>query len=974
MVRRLFQLMALLMMGACGGGGAASPPTMPPPTNSDPGVPLNSANAVNSAVVSVSLVEASVQLALAAVNPFIDAIEDDLLSLTVACGSGGNVSVSILDRDSSAAASIGDTATVVWGGGCFSGELNAVADGTISLTLLDYWKGNSGALFFVADVTLSDFIISGTATSTTNAAFQLDLVMRHSNVELLQIHVNNSRRLRIEVPSAGLDESMTAALIRRELFSSATGTSDRPYTVDASLTVSSGFLGGDLNCSTPRTLASPNSSHEPLSGEFLCTGATLSKVRVNSDRVDRTAPITLEVDVDGSGGYVGVTNSNGNRVFWSDLAEGGLFTSRLRIPASAVVPSAPTLTPLIVPLAVNDMQYAAGVDRVYATTDTAFLELDPDTLQILRTLAVADRPGAVGLSDDETVAWIALDDVSRLQKIDLLTMTTGTSFALGDSTIAGFGPRDVYRIRVAPGSTDLVVVSTPNAVEMIAYNNGVQLPNIIDDTVTTFSPPRLFLFSDPTRIVAQDNSSTAYSVFRINLDPVNGLSLDAEFPFLSDQSRNRLKSGSQYVFASSGSVFDANNGLLIGTFKQSSYFYDDLDVDVSAGIVIAMSSIALGKFIDILDESNFRLLGHYQLPPNTPNIRFEPVVLTTTSLLFKQGNELKRIDRTDLVANASDNACTRLDLSGILVTGTYLSFDCGFTDVAYDITREQLYVATDGSSENGNSIAIIDVTTMQLGQHIQLSGRPSAIRLSADNSTLFVAIANSGRYVEIDLETNSVANEVLLGSEPSGPFIANSIAASRGPDGDLIVSMNADVALYGNGNRIGVTASMNRKYSDIYVSAGGTSVWGQDSNSLDEYLVSSSGIVALQSLRDMLYPSPAAVRNNTLYSADGRFFEMDSALSSVGCADPSVAGILGTRVGADHLSERLFYAWVDYQPKTGSRLQLATCDTDTLAIGPLSDTYMFGSFFDEDTVSVIPLSGNRIAVLGEDKLFILDRP
>jgi hypothetical protein len=969
MKRNSSLLLTLIAVSACGGGGGSGGASPPPGGGGTPGIAFSTANAADGVVVGLALAEATVQLALAGSNPLVDLLESGLLQRTQNCSTGGSIETSIADNDSTNGLSAGDAVSVRWIGDCFSAELSGSATGTINLDIVDAWQSDLAELFIVANVAFSNFRVTDAQTIPASGSFRLELVFQNPSLEILQISMAGGDSVSLTVN--GGTERVSNTSIRRSMTREA-GTSDRPYSLSATLAVSSNLLGGSYNCDTRRVLTSPNALHEPLSGEFRCTASGGSAVRINSDRANRTIPVRLELDATGSGAWVELLGQGGSPLYWGDFLEGALFTERLRELFASSVPTAPVVTPLVVQLASNDMVYASGTDRIYATTDTALLEIDPDTLQVLRTLALAGTPGTLGMSGDEAIAWVALDSLSELQSVDLATMTTGASFALGDSYIAGVGPRRASRVRVAPGNNDLVVVGMDNATEMVAYSNGVALPNTIDDSDTSFSPPGSFLFRSSTSIVAQDTESTAYSVFRVTLDPATGLTVNSEVFGLGGSSYNRLKLGPQYVFASSGVVYDEIGESRIADLKPAGYFYDDLVLDNTLGIAVALST-SIRRYIDIIDTSSYALIGQYEMPPTTTTGRISNALLTNSSLVFAHGAELRRIDRAELITNRRGESCRKLDMSGILVSGTYGSLECGFESAIYDTGRNRIYAAVRTAHENGNSIAVVNPDSLVVESFIPLGTRAGQMALSADGGTILVTAAGANRILEVDLNSQSVTRETSLGIGTSGPNLPNSIAATKGSDGEAVVSYARDVSLYGNGALMGTAGSNFRAYAELFVSSDGALVFGRDSSTLDEFSVTSAGASFVQSHASAIYPRAAVERDDIIFGTDGEFFDIASRTRLPGCTSGGVPTISAARVGADQQSNNVYFAWFQQKYPGGYHLYRIACDASGLNAGSIVDSFVFGRF-ESNVINVLPVGGNRLAVLTNRRLLLVDRP
>ena len=98
------------------------------------------------------------------------------------------------------------------------------------------------------------------------------------------------------------------------------------------------------------------------------------------------------------------------------------------------------------------------------------------TLGVLRSASVPDSPAELALSDDGSTLWFGLSGVTEAGCLDIATMQPGNRIQLGVTPSFG-DDRIVNDIVVAPGSTDDVVITMRGSEEVIAFNDGVELPD-----------------------------------------------------------------------------------------------------------------------------------------------------------------------------------------------------------------------------------------------------------------------------------------------------------------------------------------------------------------------------------------------------------------------------------------------------------------------------------------------------------------
>lgn len=971
--RRTFSTcsLALFVLTACGGGSGGSNPSQPvPPGGTVPGA-ITQANAESASIVGVAMLEAPVQLALAGINPFINTLDAGLLQQTIPCGSG-NIDTSVFDNDGSADVSSGDEVLVGYTGGCFSEILNAPVDGEFQLTIHDAVLKAPGSLVLRARLSFpGGLAISEVEPVTVSGGFEIAALVRSVTLELLTISIATPDQLSISIGSGSsqVTETISGLSLRRRVLASENG--GRPLLIEATSAIQSELLGTTIQCRTDDVLATPDALDWPRAGALECVGAAGSAVRLASNGGSgESSPVSLLVDPEGDETFVGV---NGGPFSWDDFAEGELFTERVSMVNSIALPVRPLLQPLVTTIPLNGLVYAPNRNRLFGTTDTSVVEIDPETLAITRSVDVPGAPGAVAVSADETTLWIGLDDSSELQRIDLVTMTAGPAFPLGNSVPGGF-PRTAHRIRVAPGTAALVVLTTTSS-EMLAFNGGVQLPDAIDDTTLATLPPEWFVFRNAADI-AGISGSVPSTVYRIKLHPVTGLSVERTMRAMAGESPGHLQPGAADIYVSGGRIFNEISESIEGELRPDFCCYDDLAVDPQSGQIFALDEFAGDNMLDLYTENNRVRIGEYSLPVAGLGIRPERALLTDDYLFFTRADDLERYARDDIVANLPDEPCDTLDLGGLLVDGTYIMLDCALTDVVFDPDRNLLYAGLDDYTSRGNSIAVIDSDSLEVVSHIPLGAPPGMLKLSPDSATLFVNLAGTSKYAEVDLDTQVIRRVVILGFDGTGAaYVARALAASPGTDGDVLISMNMDVALFNDGSPVGNFAQFRPTYSDLFASEDGASAFAQRSSSsgFDIFNVSSSGVAFLQTAADASSFFPADQEGRFIDSPNGRRFDTITHGIEVLCTPSLPTDAFEIRVGNDPFSDRVYFAAIGNRSVLNTEVySFAFCDPEGAMMSEETEAFVFK--FDEGSVqTVLPLPNDRIVLQTDTHLVLLDR-
>lgn len=955
--------------GAGGGGGGSSPPPPPPPPA---GIAVTDANAAEVMTVGAGVIEAAVQIVLAGVNPLVEILNDGGLQFVRGCGNG-TLQVALTDNDADGGLSAGDAVTADYVGACFSSELNDPGTGSIRIDVSEFKREIGNAFLLRGTLTIPGGLTVGEIdTVSVSGTLDVAVVVQRGSFEVLSADIPAGGELRLDIQAAtgSATESATSLSVRRFVGPSLQG--DRPYTLSATADIQSGLLGGRIDCSTEPALAALDLLDDPIAGRLTCAGSGNSAARIDSERPSAAAPISLLVDSEGDGSFQPVPLAPGDDR-WDEFVERDLFIERIAVVSLPAQPGTPSLMPTSLALAVNDVVYAPTNDRLIATTDTSVVDIDPATMTVAQTLPLAGSPGALALSDDESTLWVALDDDSELQRIAYPTLTAGPTFPLGNSYIPNVGPRQVFQMEVAPGTTDLVVLSTPNAVEMLAFDNGVLLAETIDDSDVGAVPPRSFAFRDATTIVGVDSVSSGESAFRISLDPTTGLSVDQELPGLAGRVVSKPGLGNVNAFGSERAFNEttATVEALLDPAFDSVRFYDSVQVDTATGRVYAIGG-PLDIVVDVYDENTFAHIGRHGIAGSS-----RTSVLAGGSLVVATASSVDRYRLEDIQPNQPADPCVRTDLSGLWTEGTYVQLDCAFTEALFDPARDRLYAGLTNFTERGNSIAVIDPATLEIMTYVPINGTPKGMELSADGATLYVVLAETTKVVEIDLETLVLTDITNLGLDAtlSRPFIGQDVAATTRAGGEFVV-LHDTVGLYGSGSVIGARSTFSgRRPDQIFTSADGGTAIARDFNSVEIFSIDASGVSLVTSLSGVAFPRRSEQRGDFFYEGPGTRFSFASQAAETICTLPPIAPDVDLRVAPDTLSELVFYGAIgDWNSPLGRQTaELVACDPNGQAVGEAGSvfTYKIDQGRAEQLVAV---SGDRIVMLTETHMVLLDRP
>ena len=979
---RLTGLLLALCLAACGGGGGGGSAPTPGPGGGGggpiggAGPIINTDNAENVIIAGASPVEGALQLTLTAANAVIELLNTGALQADLNCFGGTGFDATVDDRDGDGSVSPGDRITFDVGD-CFINPLNDYAEGRLLVDVADLTFGDQDSIILEADVTLVNFVVGEFETISVEGDWRMTVATRQNAIELLEAE-RGSADLVLTIPIDGRNvvERMTAYSLLRRVGPSRNG--DRNYTIDFASSHTSQLVSASFACESRRGLSGVVEivGEPPEEGDFTCRAGDRSSARI--DAIAGREPL-VEADPEGDGSYASIPLEGA--FSWSTFFEGELYAGRVLRYRPLPAEGGQTPTPDTLDIETNDLVYSEVRGRMYASTDTGIVEVTPDPLEVVRSLDLSGGPGALDISDDGSTIWVALDDNSEIQRVDVEAWTAGAAYALGNSAIFPSDSREVFRLRVAPGNPELVVISTPQAIEIVAYKDGVQLPDTIDDSDTQLGAPRSFVFRDATTIAAMDSASTGYSAFSLSLDPDQGLSLVTEFRDVGNDSPNKIKVGSRYTYASAGRVFDEVNGVVIGDLGDRPFTYDDLAIDVQAGLVFAVVIDAgfTDPAIDVFDESTRAPLAQYPIQgsPSGDRELARNTVLTpdyfifTRGGTFTRGETIERYSRDDLEPNIVATGCPRTDLSGLLVDGTYIWLDCEFSTAVYDPVQSLIYAGTGTAPENGDSIAIVDPSDLSVDAYIAVGGRPLSIAVSDDGSRLYASLTGTNRVAVVDLDARTLIDTFSTGEGFGGVLEAKAVAAVPGPTAEVLVHQGGELALYSGGTEVGDAAFSNRSYSQVFVNPAGTDVAALRTLYLDLYSISSSGVFETELDAVLLRSGSAAQRESTLYFTSGEAYDIDSGVVADGCT--SGLGTLRTLTAPDIDTSGVFYVAVA-DPSGLNRdedVRLVRCNGT--AVSASSDVTVFkGAAGDPVTALAVP--SGRIVVLTETQMIMVDEP
>ncbi len=958
-VLALLASLPVLVVSACGGGGGGGGgggPIIPPPAGGGSQAAITAGNATLVAALGNAFVESPVQLAVSALDNIFDLSDSRQLSSSMDCdnfSTGGTMT--LIDNDGNQLLSSADVVQLDYNN-CRQPSLGDFATGRINVELV--------SLAIAADRSISGQAIIRIPANLTfdsgNNSF-VDVAGSFSvlftvtpDLDNLDFSTTTGQSLQVVVRGGGLTstEVVDQLSISRRIVNNA-------YTIDGSMAIASESAGGALNCAVTTELTGTLSQF-PDVGTLRCLGLNNSAVRVVATSSNS---IVTEVDPEGDGSYVdaGVA-PNGNGV-WGDYIEGQLFSTLVDRPNEVPGQLIPTLSSTVLAIATGDSAFDAAYSPtsnvLYVSNSTGIEVIDPVSMTILDTVAIADRPGPMAISDDGTTLWVGLVDSPEMVPVDTASLTEGTRVPLGVTSQFG-SPRFASDIQVAPGTVDTVVVATTSTPEVVVFQSGVELPN----TVTEFGAPSVIEFSGAGTMLGVHGYSTLFAASQLAVD-ANGVSLVKTLPEYSIGFVDQFSVSNGVIWVGGGRAIDVASETILGRayFNQENRpgFREGVYADADAGVTWFFDSF--DGTLESFDAQDFTALGAYRLtsPFSTVAWIFE---VDNDDFVIVLANEVHRVDRSLLSPTLTGRACSTVDLGGQLGSDVFLQVDCLFNDAIYDADRGLLYASIPSAAgRDGNSVAIIDPQTGSVQSYIHVGSEPDRLSMSGDGSRLYVVLNESNRIAQVDLQSQQLDSYIRLLDERTfdRPTFADVVAASTQSPADVVVAALMETALYSGGVQGADIYDRSTQFESLFYNAAATQVYGiETGGQLWSFDVGATGLTNATETRDVMVSRGAKIENDELYDYLGKFI------------DPTTAALIGscpvsgaTAVEPDPANSDIYYL------VTGFDSEMQVCDRVSQVVTKTFTVPKFGNsgfFFPRLTKA----GSNRIAITNDDKMVLLD--
>ena len=731
------------------------------------------------------------------------------------------------------------------------------------------------------------------------------------------------------------------------------------YTITAMFDVHSESAGGEFDCVVAQDLTGTLAQFPDI-GTLACTGLNGSSARVVATSSDR---IVTQVDAVGDGTFVdaGIIR-NGNGV-WGDYVDGGLFVELVDGPhnsnRSVIIPSVSSTT---LATAAGDTVVDAAHDEtnslIYLANNEGLEVVDLESMSISDSLPIADRPVAVDVSDDGSVLWIGLGDTSEVVSIETATLTERDRIDIGVDPQSGL-PRIASDIQIAPGSTDTVVIATRESREVIAFADGTQLPNTVDD----FDAPTVIEFDGANTILGVHDATTLFSASLMSFDE-NGVTLVKALRDYSDGFSNHITISDSVVWVAAGRAVDIVNELVLGraNFNQFSGFGRRSAPHIDSDANTAWFYNTRGSVIEFFDIQTFTGLGAYRLAASDSGSAWL-FGIDADDLLLVLDNEIHLIDKSLLAQTVNGPTCSTIDLGGQLGPTVFIQIQCPFNDMVYDEDRGLIYASIGSiAGANGNSIVVIDPQTGTVQSYINAGSEPRRLAMSGGRTRLYVTLDEANFVAVVDLQSQQLVSTVRLDDDPvfPSPGVARVIAASSQTELDFVAKTEPDISAYINGIKATNTYAGTFGVTDIFYNSTGSRVYAVgNTDTLWTFDIDATGLTNAVETRGLLHWVGAKMEDDLIYDREGSI--VNPSIPAVTATCPA---ILASAVEPDPATDDVYYM----NTETESNIQV--CDSNSLAI---TKTFTVPSFDRGYFLPKLAKSGvDRIAIKNENKIVLLD--
>jgi hypothetical protein len=400
--------------------------------------------------------------------------------------------------------------------------------------------------------------------------------------------------------------------------------------------------------------------------------------------------------------------------------------------------------------------------RLYVTTPNAaaafpsrLVTIDPASGQILHAVQIGDNPTVLALSDDSSTLWVGLKGTYEVRKVDLTarTPTPGPSYSV---PLAGSGDV-VGSMVVLTGTRNSVAVSLHDTVQSNTFraaavlDDGIARPQqlgVTSGASMLFAGPAGYIFASGTSFytVAVDSSGLSAKLSRSGLlggDPAAVLDADG------------------FIYSSGGTVIDVRDPAAprpMGAFAYSGAVAPLPDSDAAVMLTSDDPSVKSPATLHVLDAATFTQASSKGV--GTIGETFDSI----GPALYVQASTVAFLEQSLPPTFSPENLYLVHDDFSVHAkaptaaapfrNGDFIEVPVQASALAPDIARHRVYVTVPASADNyQNRLLTLSATDGTVVGSTPIGSDPTALALSVDGSTLWVALGGSCELRKVDLTT-----------------------------------------------------------------------------------------------------------------------------------------------------------------------------------------------------------------------------
>jgi hypothetical protein len=226
-----------------------------------------------------------------------------------------------------------------------------------------------------------------------------------------------------------------------------------------------------------------------------------------------------------------------------------------------------------------------SVPRSSSSNENSIAVLDPDGGSIVASQPLSAEPSRLALSDDNQFLYVALNDISSVQRLILPSLEPSLTYSLGSGPL--YGNWFALDLQVAPGFPHTSAVSLGAAVVpaaqggVIVFDDATPRPNSAPSLVIAYSVlfDSLQWGEDATVLYAGNNETTAFDFYTLEVTPA-GATLAADYNggvrHIGDYvGKIHFDRNNQLIYVDNGLVLDPPVGRPKGAFATAGLMVPD---------------------------------------------------------------------------------------------------------------------------------------------------------------------------------------------------------------------------------------------------------------------------------------------------------------------------------------------------------------------------------------------------------------